>query len=140
MTAAPPRVQLDAEPNGLAEMLAGLIEGNLEREPTRAALLVAPLVASFAASDAEVAVTVRIGRGGAVVENGGSPSATLRVRADSADLIGLVAAPLRLGLPDPLAPEGRAVIGKLLRGRIRVGGLQRHPALVSRLARILSAR
>ena len=29
----------DADPNGLAEMLGGLIQGNLERHPERASLL-----------------------------------------------------------------------------------------------------
>ncbi|MEX2421312.1 MAG: hypothetical protein WD670_05780, partial [Actinomycetota bacterium] len=62
----------------------------------------------------------------------------LRVAASSADLLALSAAPLRLGLPDPFRPEGRAVIRRLATRDVRVSGLFRHPIRLSRLTRLLS--
>ncbi|MEP7060091.1 MAG: hypothetical protein ABI828_05110, partial [Actinomycetota bacterium] len=65
--------------------------------------------------------------------------ARVRVRADSALLLGIAGAPLRFGLPDMFTSPGRAVLADILRGRVRIRGLFRHPLLVSRLTRLLSA-
>lgn len=131
---------LDAEPNGLAEMLAGLLEANLARHPARSRLLHGGAV-QIVAEDAGVSAVLRLVGGRAGVENAPEVgSAALCVGASSADLLELSAAPLRLGLPDPLDPVGRAVLSKVLRGRIRVRGILTHPVLLSRLARLLSVR
>jgi hypothetical protein len=95
----------------------------------------------LAAADAGVSTSLRISPSGVQVAN--EPPLTgveLRVRASSGDLIALSAMPLRFGLPDPLRREGRAIVGGLLRGRIRVSGLVRHPAKLTRLTRLLSVR
>jgi hypothetical protein len=131
---------VDPEPNGLAEMLAGLIRGNLAREPTRSTLLEDRLTASISAPDAGVAATIRIANGRVDIHNGARASVRLRVSAASSDLLELSAAPLRAGIPDPLTPEGRRVAAKVLRRKIRVHGLALHPRLVARLTRVLSAR
>jgi hypothetical protein len=128
----------DLDPSGLSSMIGGLIEANLRANPDRAELL-RPSVVALTAMDAEVSTSLRISRSGVEIANE-SPRAgvELGVRASSGDLIALSAMPLRLGLPDPLRREGRAIIGKLLRGRIRVSGLVRHPAKLTRLIRLLS--
>lgn len=128
----------DDEPNGLASMIGGLIEANLRSDPGRAGLL-RPAAVALTATDAEASVCLRIARSGVVVAND-RPAARvdLAVRALSADLIALAAVPLRMGLPDPARREGRAIIGKLLRGRIRVSGLLRYPVKLARLTRLLS--
>jgi hypothetical protein len=128
----------DAQPNGLAEMLARLIESNLERDPRRASLL-RPAVVELEAPDAGVAATVRLSPGRVEVSNGrANPSAHVRIRAGSRDLLDLSAAPLRLGLPDALRREGRTVLARVLRGRVRISGLVGHPVVVSRFSRLLS--
>lgn len=128
----------DTDPNGLASMLGALIEANLRANPDRAELL-RPSMVELTATDAEVSASLHISPSGVEVANQRPPTRVdLGVRASSSDLIGLSAMPLRFGLPDPLRREGRAIIGKLLLGRIRVSGLVRHPAKLTRLTKLLS--
>ena len=125
------------EPSGLASMVADLIEQNLARDPTRRALLL-PSVAVLDAPDADVTIFLRIDPAGVRVGDGDVPDAHLRIRSDSERLLDLTTAPLRWGFPDPLRPEGRAIVGDLLRGRIRIRGLFRHPLRLARLTKLLS--
>jgi hypothetical protein len=125
------------EPSGLASMVADLIEQNLARDPARRALL-RKSVAVLEAPDADVTVFLRIERDGVRVGDGDVPDAHLRIRSDSGRLLDLTTAPLRGGLPDPLRPEGRAIVGGLLRRRIRIRGLLRHPVRLARLTKLLS--
>ncbi len=128
----------DDEPNAFAGMLAGLIEANLARHPRRASLL-RPATVELEATDAGVAVAVRTRRGEVRIANGpANPGFDVRIRAGGQDLLALAAAPLLLGYPNPLRRDGRAVLGGLARGRIRVHGLLRHPVVLSRFARLLS--
>lgn len=136
----PEVVLADAEPNGLARMLAGLLEANLARRPERAALL-CPAVIEIDAADAGVAVTLRLDGERVRVSNGtGGPRPDVRVRASGHDLLALSAAPLRFGFPDPFRREGRAVLGRIASGEVRVSGMVRHPMVLSRFSRLLSAR
>jgi hypothetical protein len=125
------------EPSGLASMVADLIEQNLARDPTRTALLRSS-VTVLDALDADVTVFLRIERDGIRVGDGDVPDAHLRIRSDSERLLDLTTVPLRAGLPDPLRPEGRAIVGDLLRRRIRIRGLLRHPLRLARLTKLLS--
>ena len=125
------------EPSGLASMVADLIEQNLARDPARRALLRGS-VAVLDAPDADVTVFVRIDRDGVRVGDGDVPDAHLRIRSDSGRLLDLTTAPLRWGLPDLLRPEGRAIVGDLLRGRFRIQGLLLHPLRLVRLTKLLS--
>jgi hypothetical protein len=128
----------DLDPSGLSSMIGGLIEANLRANPDRIELLL-PCAVVLTATDAEVSTSLRISRSGVEVANEPPPTGVdLGVRASSGDLIALSAMPLRFGLPDPFRREGRAIIGKLLRGRIRASGLVRHPAKLARLTRLLS--
>jgi hypothetical protein len=90
------------------------------------------------APDADVTVFLRIERDGVRVGDGEVPDAHLRIRSDSGRLLDLTTVPLRAGLPDPLRPEGRAIVGDLLRRRIRIRGLLRHPLRLVRLTKLLS--
>jgi hypothetical protein len=131
-------VLVDAEPTGLAEMLAGLLEANLVRRPEREVLL-RPAVIGIEAADAGVAITVRLSEGRIEISNGAENGGSdLRIRADGVDLLALSASPLRLGLPDPLTGQGRAVLRRVARGRVRISGVLRHPIVLSRFARLLS--
>jgi hypothetical protein len=130
-------VFVDDDPNGLTEVVGELIRQNLERDPRRRRLL-RDTVATIAVPDAEVEMTIRVRPDRVEVGNAVVPDAQVRVRAGSQALLRLTGAPLWFGLPDPLRREGRAVIGDLLRGRVRVGGLGRHPIRTARLSMLLS--
>jgi hypothetical protein len=125
------------EPSGLASMVADLIEQNLARDPARRRLL-HPSVVVLDAPDAEVTVFLRIDPGDVRVGDGDVPDANLRIGADSGRLLDLTTAPLRFGLPDLLAPEGRAIIRDLLARRLRIRGLLRHPLRLAWLTQLLS--
>jgi hypothetical protein len=128
----------DAGGDGLAELVIGLLRQNVERDPPRSRLLRGGTVV-IGATDADAAVRVEL-----VPElrwEAGWPlEAPVEVRAPSVDLMALAAVPLRLGLPDVLSRDGRAIVGGILRGTVRVRGLVRHPATVRRLTMLLSAR
>jgi hypothetical protein len=128
----------DAEPNGLAAMIGGLIEANVRADPERARLLGPPATVGIEARDAEVACTVRLSPDRVAVANGLVGRAAVVVRADTAMLTDLTTVPLRVGFPDATTAAGRAVTAKLLKGELKVRGLIRHPAVVSRLNRLLS--
>ena len=133
----PPVEYLDAEPSGLAAMIGGLIEGNLSAHPERA-LLLKPAVVGIVATDAGVAITVRLSRSRITVADGLLGRHQVVVETDSETLTELSSAPLRFGFPDAMTEDGRAVTRKLVRGSLKVRGLVRHPGLVSRLNRLLS--
>lgn len=125
------------EPSGLAAMVADLIEQNLARDPARRRFL-RPSVVVLDAPDAEVTVFLRIDPEDVRVGDGDVPDADLRIRADSGRLLDLTTAPLRFGLPDLLATEGRAIVRDLLARRLRIGGLVRHALRLARLTQLLS--
>jgi hypothetical protein len=124
-------------PSGLATMVGGLIEQNIERDPSRRRLL-RPGVTSITVPDVGVAITVRTRAGGVEVRDGADPSAQIAITADSADLLELTSAPLRFGLPDLFDPHGRAVLRNVLSRRVRIRGLLRHPRRLARLSALLS--
>lgn len=126
-----------SEPSGLASMVAELIQQNLARHPERHRLLRRSVV-MLDAPDAEVTVFLRIDPDGVRVGDGDVPDAHLRIGADSGRLLDLTTAPLRLGLPDLLAPEGRAIVRDLLARRLHIRGLLRHPLRLARLTQLLS--
>jgi hypothetical protein len=128
----------DADPNGLAEMIGGLIEGNLAVHPERQTLL-KPAVIAITAPDAEVSITLQIAPGRVAVSNGVRGKPDLRVTAPSDTLIELSSVPLRFGLPDNMTKGGREVTGKLMKGKIKVKGIARAPAKLARLNKLLSA-
>ena len=128
----------DRDPNGLAEMLAGLLEANLMAHPRRASLL-RPAVVEIEVVDADVGATVRFSPGVVEIANGpATPRAEVHVRARAQDLLAMAAAPLLFGLPDPLRRDGRSVLGRLVRRHVRISGMLRHPIVLSRFARLLS--
>ena len=130
---------VDEEPNGLATMIGGLIEGNLKDHPERERQL-RPAVVGIVADDAGVGITLRIAPGRVVMVNGVVGDPVVLVRGDSATLTELSTVPLRFGFPDALTADGRAVTRKLRNGELKVKGLSKHPGVVSRLNRLLSVR
>jgi hypothetical protein len=126
-----------ADPSGLATLIGGLIEANLAAHPERSSLL-RPAVVGLVATDAGVAITLRIAPRGVTVVDGLAGRPQVVIEADSDTLTELSSVPLRFGFPDATTAEGRAVTGKLVKGELKVRGLARHPGIVSRLNRLLS--
>jgi hypothetical protein len=129
----------DEEPNGIARLIGGLIEGNLQDHPERERLL-RPAAVGIVADDAGVGITLRITPGLVVVANGIMGNPDVLVRTDSITLTELASAPLRFGFPDAMRADGRAITRKLTNGKLKVKGLSSHPGIVSRLNRLLSVR
>lgn len=127
----------DEEPNGLASIIGGLIEGNLKAHPDREALL-KPAVIGITAPDVAVSITLQIAPGRVGIANGLQGKPHLLVQANSETLIELSSVPLRFGLPDNFTHDGRAVTGSLLKGRIKVKGMTRHLSRLARLNKLLS--
>ncbi|HEX6230879.1 MAG TPA: hypothetical protein VF029_04145 [Actinomycetota bacterium] len=128
----------DPEPNGLAEMVSRLLRANLDAHPRRARLLRTAVV-ELAVVDADVETTLRLAPGLVEVANGpANPAAEIRIRARAQDLLAMPAAPLLLGVPNPLRRDGRGLLRQIARREVRVSGMLRHPVLLSRFARLLS--
>jgi hypothetical protein len=137
----------DATPDqAFRELVQGLIDANLAREPARALRVSRREAASLVATDADVAVTVQMlpgarrSPGTVLVHDGRDPWAEVVVRAEGTALLELAATPLRFDLPDVMTAAGRDVVRQLLRGRIQVHGMVRHLGTVRRLSMVLSAR
>jgi len=137
VTGAPEVTLEDDDPSGLAELVAGLLSQQLAREPSRGTLL-EPSVVVLSMPDADVAVTVRLEPGRVRVADGVAPDAHLRVVGPADRVLALAAAPLRAGMPDPLRRDGRAALADVLRGRVRVHGMLRHPRRLTRFTELLS--
>jgi hypothetical protein len=128
-----------AGPSGLAAILGGLIEQNLSREPARERLL-RPSVISITAIDAEVGITLRIGRGRVEIVDGLDDHAPLSIAATSADLLAMTDVPLRFGFPDVFHAEGRKVLRDIISRRVLIHGLASHPRRLACLTMLLSVR
>lgn len=127
----------DPEPNGLARVIGGLIEANLDAYPERQRFL-RPAVIGIRATDAEVGITIRLAPDVVMVANGAPERADVLVETDSETLTELPSVPLRAGMPDAFTTEGRAMLHKLRSGKLHVKGLVRHAGVVARLNRLLT--
>ena len=127
----------DAEPSGLALMIGGLIQQNLERDPGRERHLDGTVV-TIVAPDAEVAVTVRLDPDLVLVTDGVSDDSQVVVTASSDRLLQITASPLRFGLPDALSTGGREVLGGVLSRQVKIKGLLRSPQRLARITQLLS--
>lgn len=128
----------DREPNGLASMLGGLIEGNLAGHPERARLLSKVSTYGIRARDVDVDVSIRLAPGKVIVRNGIVGRPNILVETDSETLVGLSSVPLMLGLPDIGTKEGREVNRKLLNGKLKVKGMLLYPGRLARLNKLLA--
>ena len=127
------------EPNGLATMLADLLRANVLRHPHRT-LLLRPASIGIRASDIGLSATIDLAPGKVKVSNGlAKGRLDVKVRSDGATLIELTTVPLFMGLPNLFRSEGRAVAHKLSSGALKVDGLGRHPFVLMRLMKLLSA-
>ncbi len=133
------RILASADLAGLAEMIAGIIRSNLEAHPGRGRLIDgARGTVTIRARDAGATVGLAFDGRSVRIGNAPHPRPQVEIVADADDLLSLSTVPLRFGLPDAATREGRMVAGHILRRRILVRGLLKHPGLVRRVQGLLS--
>jgi hypothetical protein len=119
-------------------MLGGIIEGNLEQNPGRTRLLAPPAVVSIRVPDVPAEVSIRLTSERVQVRSGLVSRPDVLIQADSEILLGLSSVPLRFGVPDLATGPGREVVGHMVRRRLRIKGMLRHPKVLARLNKLLS--
>jgi len=126
----------DAPP--LGEMIADLVKSNIDKEPERARLVggVAGRI-NINATDVESVIGMLF-TGTSVRIGPALPAPDLEVVCDSATLMELANVRLRFGRPDPMAPEGRAILAKMMRKELVVHGMMAHPKLLTRLQKLFT--
>lgn len=128
-----PRVVVEDGAEGLAAMLAGLLDN-----PAKAHLLDAMKgTVTIAVPDAEVEVGLRFANGVCRVSGSAIPGSAVRIEMAAETLMAFPTIPLLFGLPSVLTPEGRAFTKLMLTRRVRISGL-RHLTLVRQLNTLLS--
>lgn len=128
------------EPAGLAEMLAAIVRGNVQRHSERLDFLEGPPgVVRITAVDAEVTVSLEF-RDGELRIYSGSITAPpdVSVEADSETLVGFSAIPQLGPVPNPFTSEGRTALAKVARGQIKVRGAARGRKLLDRMRGLLT--
>ena len=129
-----------ASENGLAVMMATMMGQNLDDHPDRKASF-DRLIGRVAivAEDAEVALTMELKGGRAIVHDGivGIPDVTIRGTAEIiADLSRMETG--RFGLPDPRGEVNRAMVAAVREKRLRIYGLPAGLPLLARLSTVLA--
>lgn len=133
------RVAPGAEENGLAALLSGLVEGNLEAHPGRLRLLERlELVLGLESTDAEVRLTMRFAGGRLTLEDGLAADAAGVVRGTSDAILDLTQVPTGWGgLPIPWSRAARQVGRRIREKELELPSLRLVPRLL-RVAALLS--
>jgi hypothetical protein len=119
--ARPPQVRLgNYADGGLAPVIAIVVERGVRRRPA----LARELRAEISRALDEGWPPFRVVFAGDVVlgEDGAGVAPDLHIEGTLPDLVSLLVAPLVGGLPNPIDPAGRAAIGKIAFGQVRVEG------------------
>lgn len=127
-----------ARRNGLASLVARLVEEHLADGRRRATLASLRAVIGLLATDAGVAVTMAFREGGLTLYDGLRGDADVVIEGKGEQLVELGMLRLWLGYPVLLDRPGRQLLARLVEGRLRIRGLLFHPLLVARLARLLA--
>jgi hypothetical protein len=97
-----------------------IVERGVLRRPVLAAAMRAEVQLDF--EEAHPPVRIVFGEQVVLVEDGSAVAPALRVEGTLPDLISLMLTPLLGGLPNPINARGRAALGMLAFGRVRVEG------------------
>ena len=141
MSVTPPDGKPDTPPDvalgelvdgGLAPAIMAIVDRGVRRRPQLAAGFEAEVKLVM---PGHPPVRISFGEPYVRVEDGGSPGPDLRVSGALADLVALMVAPLVGGVPNPIDRRGRAALGMVAAGRIRVEG---RLALLRRFLELIS--
>ena len=124
-------------PDGVSPSIFGLVERGIAREPGLVAVMRGRVVFRFDEDFSPLRIAFR--PKSVVVEDGDLRKPDLVIAGRLPDIVHFATVPMlsgRLrGVPDPRAPSGRAALGKLASGRVRMDG---DSALARRLLRLLA--
>jgi hypothetical protein len=131
--ARPPHVRVGKlMEGGLAPAVAAIVERGVRRRPTLATGMRAEVQLEF--DEGYPPVRAVFGERLVLIEDGPAVAADLRVKGAVPDLVSLMVTPLLGGLPNPIDARGRAALGLVAGGRVRVEG---RLALMRRLIRLM---
>jgi hypothetical protein len=131
-------VTRDGQLDGLAAMIADLVEANLIANPSRSKLLVGrDRHVRITASDLDTDVGLHLGGGRVRITQEIPRRPQLWILTDSATLLDLPNAKVLAGLPSIVDETGRKIAMKILLGHLKVRGIFRLP-LLSKVQRLLS--
>jgi hypothetical protein len=105
---------------GLAPAILALVERGMHHRPALAETIEAEI--ELALHESAIPVRILFGATSVLVEDGHAPRPDLRISGSLSDLTSLMVAPLVGGIPHPMKQRGRAAIGMVAVGRIRVSG------------------
>jgi hypothetical protein len=130
-----------ASENGLATMLAGLVQQNLEARPEKTAdFRKLRINVGIVAEDAGVALTLEFTGDKLIVHDGlyGMPDATIRGSSDDIAELSLVELLPRIGIPNPMSASAKKLSASTKSGSLRMlVPLHRMPAML-RVTRVMS--
>ena len=117
----PPQVRLGKLiEGGLAPAIMAIVERGVRRRPALASGVRAEIQLDF--EEDYPPVRVVFGERLVLVEDGPGVAPDLRVEGTLPDLISLMVTPLLGGLPNPINARGRAALGMVAVGRVRIEG------------------
>ena len=118
---APPAVRLgELAEGGLAPAIMAIVERGVNRRPDQARAL--DMEVELRMEERYPPVRIVFGPDGGLVEDGPAQAPALRVSGALADLVALLVTPLLGGVPSPMNARGRAALGMLASGRVRIQG------------------
>lgn len=117
----PPQVRLGAiAAGGVAPAIMAIVERGVRRRPALANTIRAEIEINLA--EGYPPVRIVFGERVVLVEDGPATRPDLRVDGALPDLISLMITPTMGGLPNPINARGRAAIGMVVLGRVRIEG------------------
>ncbi len=117
----PPPVRLGRiVEGGLAPAILAIVERGVHHRPALAAEFEAEI--ELALDEALAPVRIAFASSHVLVEDGSAPDADLRIAGTMSDLTSLMVTPLVGGVPSPVRARGRAALGLVAGGRVRVTG------------------
>jgi hypothetical protein len=119
-------------PGGLAPALLAIVERGVRLRPVPARALHAEIELTM--TDGYPPVRILFEQDAVLVEDGPAVKPDLRISGALPDLISLIASPAVGGVPVPVNARGRAALGMVVHGRVRVEGRM---ALVRRLLSVI---
>jgi hypothetical protein len=128
-----------AQDNGLAQMLADLMEQNLAQNSKKlSSFNRLNSAVAISVSDADVDLTMSFQNGHCVIFDGIVGKPALHIRAGAQSIMEMSQMSVRGVWPNLFNPIGREVTKKMFKGTTKVEGLLRHPLSLLRLTSILS--
>lgn len=126
--------------SAFAQMLGGLIEANVEARPERRRDFdsLRARVGVFV-TDIGEGVTLEFQGGHLVVRNGLQPGRDITIRADSDTVMELSSVRIGFaGMPNYVNAAGRQVVGRMLKGQLKIQGLLGNLTTLNQVTRLFS--